>query len=164
MKIEFKNTFLFISILLILVGCSTTKSNIGLNANKTPLPLGTSLKEEIKTGAENFNSYLPLLKDKRVGIVTNQTGIIKYESIEMQYVQDPRIKSQAKLIHKEVSIVDFLLGKKINLQKIYAPEHGFRGTADAGEVIKDGKDTQTGLPIISFTETTKAKTRAIRRN
>lgn len=150
MKIEFKNTFLFISILLILVGCSTTKSNIGLNANKTPLPLGTSLKEEIKTGAENFNSYLPLLKDKRVGIVTNQTGIIKYESIEMQYVQDPRIKSQAKLIHKEVSIVDFLLGKKINLQKIYAPEHGFRGTADAGEVIKDGKDTQTGLPIISL--------------
>ena len=40
--------------------------------------------------------------------------------------------------------------KKIDLQKIYAPEHGFRGTADAGELIKDGKDTKTGLPIISL--------------
>lgn len=49
-----------------------------------------------------------------------------------------------------VSIVDLLLDKKINIQKIYAPEHGFRGTADAGELIKDGKDSKTGLPIISL--------------
>jgi uncharacterized protein YbbC (DUF1343 family) len=46
--------------------------------------------------------------------------------------------------------VDFLLAKKINLQKIFAPEHGFRGTADAGEHVVDGKDTKTGLPIISL--------------
>lgn len=104
----------------------------------------------IRTGAENSAKYLPLLKDKKVGVVTNQTGIVKYESIEMIYVQDPRIKPQAKLTKKEVSIVDFLLGQNINLQKIYAPEHGFRGTADAGELIKDGKDTKTGLPIISL--------------
>ena len=40
--------------------------------------------------------------------------------------------------------------KNINVQRIYAPEHGFRGTADAGELIVDGKDTKTGLPIISL--------------
>ena len=40
--------------------------------------------------------------------------------------------------------------KKVDLQKIYAPEHGFRGTADAGEIIKDGKDIKTNLPIISL--------------
>ena len=129
MKIEFKNTFLFISILLILVGCSTTKNNVSTNINKTPHPSGTPLKEgKFKTGAENIESYLPLLKDKRVGIVTNQTGILS----------------------KEKHLVDFLIEQNINLQKIYAPEHGFRGTADAGELIVDGKDTKTNLPIISL--------------
>jgi uncharacterized protein YbbC (DUF1343 family) len=129
MKIEFKNTFLFISTLFILVGCSTTKNNLVLNTNKTPHPMGTPLKEgKFKTGAENFESYLPLLKDKRVGIVTNQTGIL----------------------YKEKHLVDFLIEQNINLQKIYAPEHGFRGTADAGELIVDGKDTKTNLPIISL--------------
>jgi uncharacterized protein YbbC (DUF1343 family) len=151
MKIEFKNTFLFISILLILVGCSTTKNNVNSNINKTLHPSSTTLKEgKFKTGAENFESYLPLLKNKRVGIVTNQTGIFKYELIEMTYVQDLRIKPQVKSINKEFSIVDFLLEQNINLQKIYAPEHGFRGTADAGELIVDGKDTKTNLPIISL--------------
>ena len=90
-------------------------------ANENPV-------EAIKTGADNFNAYLPLLKNKKVGIATNQTGI---------------------LVNK-THLVDFLLDKKIDIQKIYAPEHGFRGTADAGELIKDGKDTQTGLPIISL--------------
>lgn len=129
MKIEFKNTVLFISILLILVGCSTTKNNVVSNTNKITHPSISSLKEEkFKTGAENIESYLPLLKDKRVGIVTNQTGILT----------------------KEKHLVDYLLEQNINLQKIYAPEHGFRGTADAGELIVDGKDTKTNLPIISL--------------
>ena len=46
--------------------------------------------------------------------------------------------------------MDFLLAKKINITKVFAPEHGFRGTADAGEVIKDGVDPKTKLPIISL--------------
>ena len=129
MKIELKNTVLFISILLILVGCSTTKNNVVSNTNKITHPSISSLKErKFKTGAENIESYLPLLKDKRVGIVTNQTGILT----------------------KEKHLVDYLLEQNINLQKIYAPEHGFRGTADAGELIVDGKDTKTNLPIISL--------------
>src|SRR5690606_10800669 len=47
-------------------------------------------------------------------------------------------------------VVDFLIENEVNVQKIFAPEHGFRGTADAGELIKDGKDSKTGLPIISL--------------
>jgi uncharacterized protein YbbC (DUF1343 family) len=43
-----------------------------------------------------------------------------------------------------------LIANQINVLKIFAPEHGFRGTADAGELIIDGKDTTTGLPIISL--------------
>ena len=103
---------------------------------------------EIKTGAENYNSYLPLLKDKKVGIVTNQTGRIIVTSF-YNASKDPN--GCAKAIKRDtLSVVDFLLDQKINIQKIFAPEHGFRGTADAGEHIVDGKDTKTGLPIISL--------------
>ena len=141
-----------ITLLILSVSCGSSKKAIPQLKPSTDNVTLTSTSTDVtfKTGAENFESYLPLLKDKRVGIVTNQTGIIKYELIEMIYVQDPRIKPQAKLTNKEVSIVDFLLGQNINLQKIYAPEHGFRGTADAGELIVDGKDTKTNLPIISL--------------
>lgn len=83
---------------------------------------------KIKTGADNYEKYLPLLKDKKVGIVSNQTGILS----------------------NNTHLVDFLLEKKIAVQTIFAPEHGFRGTADAGEHIVDGKDPKTGLPIISL--------------
>ncbi|MBN8643425.1 MAG: DUF1343 domain-containing protein [Flavobacteriales bacterium] len=82
----------------------------------------------ILTGAENIEAYFPILQDKKVGIVTNQSGILS----------------------DKTHLVDFLLARKIDLKKIYAPEHGFRGTADAGELIKDGKDTKTGLTIISL--------------
>jgi uncharacterized protein YbbC (DUF1343 family) len=81
-----------------------------------------------KTGADNFENYLPLLKDKKVGVVSNQTG----------------------LLTNRTHLVDFLVANTITIQKIFAPEHGFRGTADAGELIVDGKDTKTGLPIISL--------------
>ena len=79
-------------------------------------------------GADNFRTYLPLLKDKKIGIITNQTGILT----------------------NKTHLVDFLIQTKINITKIFAPEHGFRGTADAGEHVIDGKDTKTGLPIISL--------------
>lgn len=82
----------------------------------------------IKTGADNYEKYLPLLKNKKVGIVTNQTGILT----------------------DKTHVVDFLLEKKIAVQTIFAPEHGFRGTADAGEHVVDGKDQKTGLSIISL--------------
>ena len=82
----------------------------------------------IQTGADNYEKYLPLLQNKKVGIVTNQTGILT----------------------KKIHIVDFLLEKKIAIRTIFAPEHGFRGTADAGEHVLDGKDTKTGLSIISL--------------
>jgi uncharacterized protein YbbC (DUF1343 family) len=82
----------------------------------------------IRTGADNGRLYLPMLKDKKIGIVTNQSG----------------------LLSDNTHIVDFLVEKNISIQKIFAPEHGFRGTADAGEHVVDGKDPKTGLPIISL--------------
>ncbi|TDE49086.1 exo-beta-N-acetylmuramidase NamZ domain-containing protein [Flavobacterium sp. GT3P67] len=96
---------------------TATKNNTRKNINTT-----------IKTGADNYAKYLPLLKDKKIGIITNQTGILS----------------------NKTHLVDFLLEKKVAIQTIFAPEHGFRGTADAGEHVVDGKDAKTGLSIISL--------------
>jgi len=120
----FKNTFLFF--FLIVFACGNSVKSKVENQKSKETKLETEL--EIKTGADNYSKYMPLLKNKKVGIVTNQSGILT----------------------NKTHLVDFLLSEKINIQKIYAPEHGFRGTADAGEVIKDGKDIKTSLPIISL--------------
>jgi uncharacterized protein YbbC (DUF1343 family) len=108
--------------------------------------------EFLKTGADNYAEYLPILKDKKVGIVTNQSGVlISINTYKYNAATDP---SQCVMALKRdtilTSIVDFLISKDIKVEKIFAPEHGFRGTADAGEHIIDGKDTKTGLPIISL--------------
>ncbi|KGO88261.1 exo-beta-N-acetylmuramidase NamZ family protein [Flavobacterium suncheonense] len=129
----FKNTVLFLVLAIVSCGNSIKtqekrekeEEKSSTSENKTPQNNQDSF---FKTGAQNSDAYLPLLKNKKVGIVTNQTGILS----------------------NSVHLVDFLLLKQVALKKIYAPEHGFRGTADAGELIKDGKDTKTGLPIISL--------------
>ncbi|WP_330442498.1 exo-beta-N-acetylmuramidase NamZ family protein [Flavobacterium sp. C4GT6] len=129
-----KNTFLFSFILIGSCGNSVSVQKAKPEAQKKQTEISykeNQLLTEIKTGAENYSVYLPLLEGKNVGIVTNQTGTII---------------NNGETGH----VVDFLLEKKVSLKKIYAPEHGFRGTADAGEHIKDGKDTKTGLPIISL--------------
>ena len=87
-----------------------------------------SLAQNIKTGAENFEKYLPLLKGKNIGIVTNQTSIVD----------------------NKTHLVDFLLSKNVKIKTIFAPEHGFRGTADAGEHLNDEIDAKTGLQIVSL--------------
>ena len=118
-----------------MVSCGSSGKNIENREKKIDI---TSEKpnEGIQTGAENYTVYLPLLKNKKVGIVTNQTGVLNYYSPEGTQVN--------------LNIVDFLIAEKIDLIKIFAPEHGFRGTADAGEHVVDGKDAKTGLPIISL--------------
>lgn len=118
---------------------------------KSKVELNVDSKTLMLTGADNFEAYLPLLKNKKIGIVTNQTGIINRLVIKPAlHAADPRNSKDMEATVFHGSIVDFLIEKKINVQKIYAPEHGFRGTADAGEHVIDGKDSKTGLPIISL--------------
>ncbi len=103
----------------------------------------------IITGAENTDAYLPLLKDKKVGIVTNQTGVLSYVDQGTINDKDGKPNGGWRNVYEARSIVDFL-SSRTNLQKIFAPEHGFRGTADAGEHVVDGKDAKTGLQIVSL--------------
>ena len=86
-----------------------------------------SKTENIKVGAEQAEEYLSLLKDKKIAAVVNHTA-------------------QVKNIH----LVDFLLENGLEVETIFAPEHGFRGDASAGEVVKDGVDSKTGIPVISL--------------
>lgn len=85
-------------------------------------------KNCFKTGADRPELYLPLLKNKSIAIVTNQTG----------------------LLNNRTHLVDFLVKNNVKIKTIFAPEHGFRGTADAGEHVKNGTDTKTGIPIVSL--------------
>ncbi len=82
---------------------------------------------DITTGAQQIQSYLPKLKNKKVAIVTNASGIIGNKHL-----------------------VDTLLKHKVNIVKIFGPEHGFRGTADAGEKVKSGKDFKTNITVVSL--------------
>lgn len=85
------------------------------------------LPSAIKTGAEQTEKYLPLLKGKRVGMVVNPTSIIGTQTS-----------------------VDSLLKRGVKIQKIFGPEHGFRGNASAGVTVNDDVDTKTGIKAISL--------------
>lgn len=89
----------------------------------------------IITGAQQPGEYLPLLKNKRVGLVVNNTSMVE-----------------------NIHLVDFLLSKNIQIEKIFAPEHGFRGDASAGAKIKDGTDPKTGVKVFSLYGKTRKPT------
>ncbi len=83
--------------------------------------------KDIKVGAERTELYFPLLKNKRIAVVANQTAMIG-----------------------NTHLVDSLVGAGLKVKKILCPEHGFRGNADAGENINNNIDNKTGIPIISL--------------
>ncbi|WP_312922630.1 exo-beta-N-acetylmuramidase NamZ family protein [Empedobacter brevis] len=89
------------------------------------------IQSKIIVGAENTTNYLSKLKGKKIGLISNQTGIATVNGITMH-------------------TVDLFLKNNLNVVKLYSPEHGFRGDADAGAKVKSGVDAKTGLPIISL--------------
>lgn len=115
---------------------------------------------EILTAAQQPNLYLPLLKNKRVGVVTNQTGVTDGAKIIGKKSCEKNTEMGSCAIFESISIVDFLLENEIDVKKIFSPEHGFRGDVDAGETVKSGKDTKTGLPIISLYGKNKKPTKS----
>ena len=123
-----KLSLCYLFLIFVSSSCSARKTDLREHVKPDLEKTNNNSSGTIKTGADNYENYLPLLKNQKIGIVTNQTGILS----------------------NKTHLVDFLLEKNIAIQKIFAPEHGFRGTADAGEHVVDGKDSKTGLPIISL--------------
>ncbi|WP_235298378.1 exo-beta-N-acetylmuramidase NamZ family protein [Portibacter marinus] len=81
----------------------------------------------ISVGAEQMGAYYPYIKDRKIGLVVNQTSMVN-----------------------DKHLVDTLLELEADIAAIFAPEHGFRGEADAGEHITSGKDPLTGVNIVSI--------------
>lgn len=86
-----------------------------------------SSSPDLKVGAQRPGAYLPLLHGKNTAVVANQTSRVG-----------------------EQHLVDYLLDQDVAISKVFAPEHGFRGKASAGARIENGRDAQTGLPIVSL--------------
>lgn len=95
--------------------CSSSKTTVVLD------------ESNIIVGAEQLSTYLPLLIDKRVGLVVNQTSQVAGEHL-----------------------IDKLIANTIDVKAIFAPEHGFRGDHDAGEKVSSSIDTKTGVPLVSI--------------
>lgn len=95
-------------------------------------------QDSVITGAELLDKYLPQLEGKRVALLINQTSIVGPE---------------------KTLLPDTLLKRGVNVVKIFAPEHGFRGEAEAGEKVADGKDKKTDLPVISLYSKSKKPTK-----
>ncbi|MFK2819748.1 DUF1343 domain-containing protein [Flavobacteriaceae sp. LMIT009] len=122
-----KNTVLLFVLILLSCGSKSEKES----AQNNKVSEQTPESKPIIIGANQSSSYMPLLYGKSVGIVANQTSVIFNDE-------------------NYTHLVDSLISLKVNVQKVFAPEHGFRGIADAGEVVKDGVDVKTGVPIISL--------------
>ncbi|MFK7748874.1 MAG: exo-beta-N-acetylmuramidase NamZ domain-containing protein [Kordia sp.] len=136
----FKNTFLLLLLIGFFTRCDSKAQQKTQNiANAS---ISSSAKADIASaeltnqqpivGANKTTVLLPKLANKRVGIVANQTSVI--------------FKPDNTYTH----LVDSLVALNVDVKTVFSPEHGFRGKADAGEIVKDGKDVKTGLPIISL--------------
>lgn len=120
-----KSTVLLLVLLLSSCRGQEKESKLtAVNAETDSLP-------KISVAANGTEEYLQLLEGKTIGVVANQTSVIFKEN-------------------GHTHLVDSLLSLDVNIKKVFAPEHGFRGKADAGELVKDGVDTKTGLPITSL--------------
>ena len=130
----FANVKYFVSILffslLLCMACTHKKNKVerpALVVAKDSIPADKQPTDEIIVGAERTEVYLPKIKNKNIALVVNQTSLIE-----------------------NTHLVDTLLKLDISIKRIFAPEHGFRGHADAGEKVKDGLDIQTNLPVVSL--------------
>ncbi len=113
------------------------------NASATTSEIADSTQQDsadttLRIAANRTEAYFPLLMGKKIGLVANQTSVIFREPGQ------PGMKTTF------THLADSLLSAGIDLVKVFAPEHGFRGTADAGEEVSDGVDRRSGLPVISL--------------
>lgn len=108
------------------------KKKIVLSLILIVLFLGLYSQNKVRVGAERFEEYVSLVKNKKVGILANQTSVVRNEN--------------GDLIH----LLDTLLSLDVDVVKIFSPEHGFRGNVEAGGYVNNSIDSKTNLPIVSL--------------
>ena len=148
----FKNTVLLLVIALASCGnaVKSKDNDLKIKNSRSDTKVSRLLDDKsIIIGANQTKSYLPVLKGKRVGVVANQTSVIRVVG-KISGLRNTEADGLEITTNRYEHIVDSLLKLNINIKKVFSPEHGFRGKADAGELVKDGKDTKTGLDIYSL--------------
>jgi uncharacterized protein YbbC (DUF1343 family) len=88
--------------------------------------------QQLRVGAECMEQYLDKLSGKKVGLVANQTSVVRNE--------------KGELVH----LLDTLLSLDIDVCCVFSPEHGFRGNVEAGASVQSGRDSKTGVSIVSL--------------
>lgn len=120
-------SILFLKLFLVAFAFTACGQNSKKTQKTQPAVKQNQTTKQFKTGAEQTEIYLPLLKGKRVGMVVNPTSIIG-----------------------KTTTVDSLLKRGVKIVKIFGPEHGFRGDASAGIHVSDDIDTKTGIKVVSL--------------
>ncbi len=123
---NFKITLLAIFSCWLLVNCAAKEQKEPMTSPKA-VPAPTIETKKVTVGAARIDQYYDLINNKSIALVVNQTSMIG-----------------------NTHLADTLLSIGIDLKAIFAPEHGFRGKADAGEKVVDGVDTKTGIPLLSL--------------
>ncbi len=129
--------FYFALLMVILLSCSASQTELKqttehstvelVNADSLQQAVPLFCNDQVKVGAEDTGTYFDLIRNKKIGVVGNQSSMLG-----------------------EVHLVDTLLGAGMEIIRVFSPEHGFRGTADAGEKVASEVDQKTGLPIVSL--------------
>ena len=129
-QINMKHLKLILILAFLFGNMTFCKSKPDNNRNLEEKPSPETSAPIILPGADRPEIYLPKLKGKRVALAVNQTSILTSK--------------------KNLHLVDFLLAQGIEVKKVFVPEHGFRGDADAGEKVDNTVDPKTGLPLVSL--------------
>lgn len=119
-----------LSLFFFLINCDSPQKiteQVPVEQPNTTSTTAEKVTQKLQVGAARIGEYLPLLEGQKVALLVNQTSLIG-----------------------TTHLADSLKSLGVNIQKIFAPEHGFRGTADAGEQVKDGKDIRTGISVFSL--------------
>jgi uncharacterized protein YbbC (DUF1343 family) len=123
-----KPSWLILTFLVIFLSCRGQTS-------ETPNEPAKEIEKPLILAVERLDTYLPMIKDKDLALAVNHTSLLG-----------------------DRHIVDTLLSLGVNIKKVFAPEHGFRGAQEAGETVQSGIDPKTSLPIVSLYGSNKKPT------
>ena len=123
-----KPSWLILTFLVIFISCSGQTS-------ETPNEPTREIEKPLILAVERLDTYLPMIRDKDLALAVNHTSLLG-----------------------DRHIVDTLLSLGVNIKKVFAPEHGFRGAQEAAETVQSGIDTKTSLPIVSLYGSNKKPT------
>ena len=141
--IQSKNTYLILVteliVFLFIIAPFHVRSSEGILRNPSFNECSNKIQDTLKIipAADMIQSYLPKLKGKKIAIIANQTSVVEAHNTG---------PANKKFTH----LVDTLMSLEVQILRVFSPEHGFRGSVDAGEAVADDKDLKTGLPLVSL--------------